>query len=91
MQTHLRYYGLPSMMDRMDIKIGFADSPRELVINLDSDQDAVVTQVYEALNGDAGTLHLVDSKDRAYIINVSRIAYVEVGTTTHRSVGFAGA
>ncbi|WP_290219628.1 DUF3107 domain-containing protein [Corynebacterium atrinae] len=75
----------------MDIKIGFADSPRELVINLDSDQDAVVTQVYEALNGDAGTLHLVDSKDRAYIINVSRIAYVEVGTTTHRSVGFAGA
>ncbi|RNE49040.1 DUF3107 domain-containing protein [Corynebacterium alimapuense] len=75
----------------MDIKIGFADSPRELVITLDSDQESVVAQITDALNNDSDTLQLQDTKGRLYIVRSSRISYVEVGTVAQRSVGFAGA
>ena len=37
------------MMGSMDIKIGFADSPRELVITTDTDQNEVAEQVAQAL------------------------------------------
>lgn len=90
MQTHTRYYGVTSMMVPMDIKIGFTESPRELVINLDSEQDQVVAQIAATLNNNDGTVDLTDSKGRRYLVRSAQIAYVEVGTSTHRSVGFAG-
>ncbi len=103
MQTHLRYYRHASMMVHipdipeqligsvpLDIKIGFADSPRELVIPTETSQDEVVDQVTAALEGEAGILELSDEKGRKFLINVERITYVEVGVTAQRSVGFAG-
>lgn len=79
------------MMGPMDIKIGFADSPRELVITTDTNQDEVAGQVTEALNNEAATLQLTNDKGVRYIVRARQIAYVELGTTTQRSVGFAGA
>ncbi|GGO10273.1 DUF3107 domain-containing protein [Corynebacterium marinum] len=75
----------------MDIKIGFADSPRELVITTDTDQNEVAEQVAQALDNDAATLKLTNDKGVRYIVRARQIAYVELGTTTQRSVGFAGA
>ncbi|NLF91379.1 MAG: DUF3107 domain-containing protein [Corynebacterium marinum] len=75
----------------MDIKIGFADSPRELVITTDTDQNEVAEQVAQALDNDAATLTLTNDKGVRYIVRARQIAYVELGTTTQRSVGFAGA
>lgn len=72
----------------MDIKIGFADTPRELVISSSADQNDAVKDISAALQGEKGLLQLEDEKGRKYLINVERIAYVEVGTTTQRSVGF---
>lgn len=79
------------MMGSMDIKIGFADSPRELVITTETNQDEVASKVTEALNNDAATLELTDEKGVRYIIRARQISYVELGTTTQRFVGFAGA
>lgn len=79
------------MMGSMDIKIGFADSPRELVITTETNQDEVALKVTEALNNDAATLELTDEKGVRYIIRARQISYVELGTTTQRFVGFAGA
>ena len=79
------------MMGPMDIKIGFADSPRELVINTEDNQDDVANRVAEALNNDHATLQLTDAKVVRYIVRARQIAYVELGTTTQRFVGFAGA
>ncbi|AJK68194.1 hypothetical protein B840_02830 [Corynebacterium marinum DSM 44953] len=79
------------MMGSMDIKIGFADSPRELVITTDTDQNEVAEQVAQALDNDAATLKLTNDKGVRYIVRARQIAYVELGTTTQRSVGFAGA
>ncbi|WP_156227067.1 DUF3107 domain-containing protein [Corynebacterium comes] len=75
----------------MDIKIGFADSPRELVITTDTSQEEVAQQVAEALNNDAATLQLTNDKGVRYLVRARQIAYVELGTTTQRFVGFAGA
>lgn len=74
----------------MDIKIGFSDSARELVVASDQTQDEVLKLVKTALTDDAGVLQLVDKKGRQYVVRNSRIVYVEVGTTTAQQVGFAG-
>ncbi|BAU95158.1 hypothetical protein N24_0896 [Corynebacterium suranareeae] len=74
----------------MDIKIGFADTARELVISSALEQDEAAAKVSEALANDSGVLDLSDEKGRRYIIRNSRIAYVEVGTNSPRTVGFAG-
>lgn len=75
----------------MDIKIGFADSPRELVISSQASQEEIAARVSEALGNDSGVLDLSDEKGNRYLIRNSRIAYVEVGTQNTRTVGFAGA
>lgn len=78
------------MMGPMDIKIGFSDSPRELLITTDAKQDEVAQQIAEALDDDAATLQLTNDKGVRYIVRARQIAYIELGTSTQRSVGFAG-
>lgn len=75
----------------MDIKVGFADNARELVISTDLGQEEVAAKVAQALADESGVLDLGDEKGRRYLIRNSRIAYVEVGTASPRTVGFAGA
>ena len=79
------------MMGPMDIKIGFADSPRELVITTEDNQEDVADQVAAALENDQATLQLTDAKGVRYIVRARQIAWVALGTTTQRFVGFAGA
>lgn len=75
----------------MDIKIGFADSARELIISVNQNQDEVTAKVTAALADDSGVFDMTDEKGRRFLVRNSRISYVEVGTTTPRAVGFAGA
>ena len=72
----------------MAIKIGFSDTAREVVVSSDEDQETIVKQVADALADDAGVLRLTDDKGRVVLARNNRIAYVEVGTTTSRPVGF---
>ena len=74
----------------MDIKIGFTHSNRELSFPIkDDDQDAVIAKVTEALEKDSGILQLEDAKGHVFLVSRSDIAYVEVGSTGARPVGFA--
>ncbi|MBV7282742.1 MULTISPECIES: DUF3107 domain-containing protein [unclassified Corynebacterium] len=73
----------------MDIKIGFNDSPRELVISTDRAQDEVLAQVQQALaSAEPSSVTLDDDKGRKYVVRSSSIAYVEVGSTHAHPVGF---
>jgi hypothetical protein len=73
----------------VDVKIGIVHSPREVTI--DSAQTAAeVTQLVEAALAGETVLTLVDAKDRKYLVPASRIAYVEIGTSDARRVGFSG-
>jgi len=72
----------------VDIRIGIANSPRE--INLESSQtSAEVEQVVaSALDSGATFIKLVDNKGKVYIVPSASLSYIEVGEETTRRVGF---
>lgn len=73
----------------MEVKVGVADTARELVLNSDQSPDEIETLVTNALKDSSGTLSLVDDKGRRYLVPAGRVAYVEIGTADSRRVGFA--
>ncbi|EKF24596.1 hypothetical protein C731_1375 [Mycolicibacterium hassiacum DSM 44199] len=72
----------------MEVKIGITDSPRELVFNSAQSPSEVEQLITDALNKDAGVLSLTDEKGRRFIVQTSKIAYVEIGAADVRRVGF---
>lgn len=73
----------------MDVKIGVAESPRELVVSSDQAPAEVEKLVNEALGGDrTGVLALTDEKGRRYLVAASQVSYVEIGPADSRKVGF---
>jgi len=72
----------------VEVKVGVADTARELVLNSSQSQDEIEALVAAALKDSAGTLSLVDDKGRRYVVPSARVAYVEIGTSDSRRVGF---
>ncbi|MCW4352278.1 DUF3107 domain-containing protein [Hoyosella sp. YIM 151337] len=74
----------------MEVKIGIADSNRELVVNSTQSVEEVEEQARAAFDkGDSATFALIDDKGRKYLVQSSKIAYVEIGPADPRKVGFA--
>ncbi|HWC81942.1 MAG TPA: DUF3107 domain-containing protein [Pseudonocardiaceae bacterium] len=73
----------------MEVKIGVAESPRELVVSSALTQDEIEKQVSDALEAQRGVLTLVDDKGRRVVIPVSKIAYVDIAPADVRRVGFS--
>jgi Protein of unknown function (DUF3107) len=73
----------------VEVKIGIAESARELVVSSDQKPDDVQALVDKALASEDGLLRLVDDKGRRYLIRGTRIAYVEIDAEDVRRVGFA--
>lgn len=72
----------------MDIKIGLAETPRELVIRMPEGESDIVSRVEQAIAAGETTLKVDDDKGRQYLIRTDRIVYVEQGSATTHSVGF---
>lgn len=72
----------------MEIRIGLANTPRELTFESDQSAEAVKTAVTEALESATGHLIFTDSKGNSYIVPTAGITFVEVGTDQSRRVGF---
>ncbi len=72
----------------MEVKIGVADSPRELAFNSAQTPSEVEELVTDALGKDSGVLSLTDDKGRRFLVQTSKIAYVEIGAADVRRVGF---
>ena len=72
----------------MDIRIGIANSPREL--NFETAQSAAEVEkiVSDALGSDAKFIKLSDDKGKLYIVPVASFSYLEVGSESTRRVGF---
>lgn len=73
----------------MEIKIGVADSPRELVVSSADSPEQVEALVTEVLSGKQSLLSLADDKGRRYLVPAAKVAYVEIGPSDSRRVGFA--
>lgn len=72
----------------MEVKVGVADSGRELVVSSGLTPDEVEALVSDALKNQSGVLALVDQKGARFVIPTARIAYVEIAPSDSRRVGF---
>jgi hypothetical protein len=72
----------------VDVKIGVAESPRELVVASAQTPDEIEALVSDALKNPSGLLSLVDEKGRRYVMPAARISYVEIAPADTRKVGF---
>ncbi|GAA1547121.1 DUF3107 domain-containing protein [Kribbella lupini] len=72
----------------MEVKIGVQHANRELVLESEQTPEEVQSAVAEALTGKTGLLTLVDEKGRRVIVPAEKLAYVEIGESEIRKVGF---
>jgi hypothetical protein len=72
----------------VEVKIGITDSPRELVFSSSQTPSEVEALVSAALGKDSNVLGLTDDKGRRFLVNSTKIAYVEIGVADSRRVGF---
>lgn len=72
----------------MEIRIGIANTPRELSFESDQSADAVTQTVTKALDSDVAYVSFSDVKGNTYIVPTAGITFIEVGTEESRRVGF---
>ena len=74
----------------MDVRIGVTQHPRELDLELadDVDRDELARTIEDALADDDKVLWLTDRKGRRVGVPSSKVAYIEIGATEERRVGF---
>jgi hypothetical protein len=78
----------------VDVRIGVVQSPKEIELELPegTDADQLTAQVEQAVGSDSAVLWLTDRKGRKVGVPSSRIAYIELNTTSdERRVGFGAA
>ena len=75
----------------VDVRIGVTQTARELAFEVDDDQrNDLSSRVDAALSGATDVLWVTDRKGREVAIPASKIAYVELGTSEERRIGFGG-
>lgn len=72
----------------MDIRIGIANSPRELSFESSQSPAEVEKVIAAALETDAKFVKLSDDKGKVYLVPTVSLSYVEVGSEETRRVGF---
>ena len=72
----------------MDIRIGIANSPREIAFESAQTSAEVEKIVSAALESDAKFIKLSDDKGKIYIVPTASFSYLEVGSEESRRVGF---
>jgi hypothetical protein len=73
----------------VEVKLGIHNGARELVVDTDATPDEVRTLVADALAATGGIFELADAKGRRVLVPAERLAYVEIGESTERRVGFS--
>ena len=71
----------------MEVRFVIIDIAREVTIETEASADDIAAQVRAAV-ADGSVAEFTDDKGRRVLIPGSRIAYVDLGTTTSRPVGF---
>lgn len=72
----------------MDIRIGIANSPREISFESAQTSADVEKIVADALQLDAKFVKLADDKGKIYIVPTASLSYIEVGSEESRRIGF---
>lgn len=74
----------------MEVKIGVQNAAREMVLESTQTPDEIAEAVQAAIAA-GGLLTLEDVKGHRILVPADRLAYVEIGTSASRRVGFGAA
>ncbi len=72
----------------MDIRIGIANTSREISFESSQTTAEVESAVASALDSKSSYLSLTDDKGKVYVVPIASLAYVEIGSESARRVGF---
>jgi len=72
----------------VEIRIGIANTGRELNFETNESAADVKKSVAAALDANATHVTFADDKGNSYIVPTAGLAYVEIGTEQSRRVGF---
>jgi Protein of unknown function (DUF3107) len=72
----------------VEVKIGVKGSPRELVVETELSAEQITAALTTALVGDDGVFALADARGRQILVPAEKVAYVEIGESETRKVGF---
>lgn len=72
----------------MDIRIGIANSPREIAFESSQTAEQVQKIIADALENDAKFVTLADDKGKIYVVPSVSLSYVEIGSESSRRIGF---
>jgi hypothetical protein len=72
----------------VEVKIGIQSAPRELIVETESDADDVEAALKAAI-ADSGVLVLTAAKGGRVLVPADKIAYIELGGSEPRRVGFS--
>jgi len=72
----------------VEIRIGIANTARELSFESAQTAEAVTKTVADALEAGTAAVTFSDVKGNSYIVPTAGIAFIEVGTEESRRVGF---
>jgi len=72
----------------VEVKVGVKGAPRELAIESSLTPDELAAAVRAALAAEGGVLVLADEKGKQVIVPADKLAYVEIGESNERRVGF---
>jgi Protein of unknown function (DUF3107) len=73
----------------VEVKIGIPSVPRELRVETSSTPEEVESALRAAVEADAGVLVLADVTGARVLVPADKIAYLELGGTEPRRVGFS--
>ena len=71
----------------MQVTIGMRASVRDVVVEIEQDEEAFVAAVREAFASDT-PLDLTDAKGKRFLVPAAAIGHVEIGAAEDRRVGF---
>ncbi|MFD2758418.1 DUF3107 domain-containing protein [Gulosibacter faecalis] len=72
----------------MELRIGILHSPRELSFETNQTASEVEKALEQAIASENGVARFTDDRDRVYLVNTEKIAFVEIGEESQRRVGF---
>jgi len=71
----------------MEVRIGISDVGREVTLRTKTSADDVVEQLHKAVTENS-LFEIVDEQGRRVVVPASKVAYLDLGSSDIRAVGF---
>ena len=71
----------------MEVRIGISDVAREVTLRTKISADDIVEQLHKAVNENS-LFEIVDEQGRRVVVPASKVAYLDLGSSDVRAVGF---